>query len=56
MAPAYHLHPEFGLLCPSPKFRRGAKVTLACLAGSIIIGALALLVSDERGGDGACLF
>ena len=55
MAPAYHLHPEFGLLCPSPKFRRGAKVTLACLAGSIIIGALALQVSHERGADGALL-
>jgi len=55
VAPAYHLHPEFGLLCPSPKFRRGAKVTLACLAGSIIIGALALQVSHERGADGAVL-
>ena len=55
MAPAYHLHPEFGLLCPSPKFRRRAKVTLACLAGSIIIGALALQVSHERGADGALL-
>lgn len=55
MAPAYNLHPEFGLLCPSPKFRRGAKVTLACLAGSIIIGALALQVSHERGADGALL-
>jgi hypothetical protein len=42
-------------LCPSPKFRRGAKVTLACLAGSIIIGALALQVSHERGADGALL-
>src|SRR5258705_2540950 len=50
-----HLHPEFGLLCPSPKFRRWAKVTLACLAGSIIIGALALQVSHERGADGALL-
>jgi hypothetical protein len=55
VAPAYHLHPEFGLLCPSPKFRRAAKVTLACLAGSIIIGALALQVSHERGADGALL-
>jgi hypothetical protein len=55
VAPAYNLHPEFGLLCPSPKFRRGAKVTLACLAGSIIIGALALQVSHERGADGVLL-
>jgi hypothetical protein len=55
VAPAYNLHPEFGLLCPSPKFRRGAKVTLAFLAGSIIIGALALQVSHERGADGALL-
>ncbi len=55
MAPVYNLHPEFGLLCPSPKFRRWAKVTLACLAGSIIIGALALQVSHERGADGALL-
>jgi hypothetical protein len=55
VAPAYNLHPEFGLLCPSPKFRRWAKVTLACLAGSIIIGALALQVSHERGADGALL-
>jgi hypothetical protein len=55
VAPAYHLHPEFGLLCPSPKFRRRAKVTLACLAGLIIIGALALQVSRERGADGALL-
>jgi len=53
VAPVYNLHPEFGLLCPSPKFRRWAKVTLACLAGSIILGALALQVSHERGADGA---
>jgi len=55
VAPAYNLHPEFGLLCPSPKFRRRAKVTLACLTGLIIIGALALQVSHERGADGALL-
>ena len=55
MAPVYNLHPEFGLLCPSPKFRRWAKVTLACLAGSIIIGALALQITHERSADGVLL-
>lgn len=29
MYPANHLHPEFGLLCPSQSFRRAARLVLA---------------------------
>jgi hypothetical protein len=42
VSPVYHLHPEFGLLCPSPGLRRTAWVALALLACSVIVGALAV--------------
>jgi hypothetical protein len=38
VSPAYHLHPEFGLLCPSPSFRRKARLVFALL---VIAGLLA---------------
>jgi hypothetical protein len=38
----YHLHPEFGLLCPSRRVRRTARVALALLACSVIVGTLAV--------------
>lgn len=42
MSPVYHLHPEFGLLCPSRRVRRTARVALALLACSVIVGTLAV--------------
>ena len=42
MPPAYHLHPEFGLFCPSPGLRRKVRVALASLLFLIIVGAVAL--------------
>ena len=42
MSPVYHLHPEFGLLCPSRRVRRTARVALAFLACSVIVGTLAV--------------
>src|SRR5262249_51257796 len=52
---AYHLHPDFGLLCPSPKFRRRGRVAFACLAVLIIAGALVAKFGYEAGIDGALL-
>jgi len=42
VSPVYHLHPEFGLLCPSRRVRRTARVALALLACSVIVGTLAV--------------
>ena len=55
MPPAYHLHPDFGLLCPSPKFRRRGRVALACLVILIIAGALVAKFGYEPATDGALL-
>jgi hypothetical protein len=55
VSPAYHLHPEFGLLCPSRRFRRKARVALALLAFLVIAGAFAAKVSHEPGADGALM-
>jgi hypothetical protein len=38
MSPAYQLHPEFGLLCPSRSFRRKVRLVFACL---VVTGLLA---------------
>jgi hypothetical protein len=38
MSPAYQLHPEFGLLCPSRSFRRKVRLIFACL---VVTGVLA---------------
>lgn len=49
MSPAYHLHPEFGLLCPSQSLRRRIRSVLATL---IILGLLVsaiLLRPDSQG-------
>ena len=55
MPPAYNLHPDFGLLCPSPKFRRRGRVAFACLAVLIIAGALVAKFGYEPATDGALL-
>ena len=55
MPPAYNLHPDFGLLCPSPKFRRRGRVALICLAVLIIGGALVAKFGYEPATDGALL-
>jgi hypothetical protein len=55
VSPVYHLHPDFGLLCPSPTFRRRTRVALACLAVVIIAAALVIKFGHEPGADGALL-
>ena len=51
MSPVYHLHPEFGLLCPSRRVRRAARGALALLACSVIVGTLAV----NPGSDGTLI-
>jgi hypothetical protein len=55
VSPAYHLHPEFGLLCPSGRFRRRARFTFAFVAFLLIVGALALKVGHAPDADGAAM-
>jgi hypothetical protein len=55
VSPAYHLHPEFGLLCPPRRFRRKASVAFALLAFLAIVGALALKVGHDPDTDGALI-
>ena len=31
MPSARYVHPEFGYFCPTPRFRRGLRVALACM-------------------------
>lgn len=50
MSPAYQLHPEFGLLCPSPSFRRKARLVFALL---VVAGLLGSMAHHRRGTDGA---
>src|SRR5438270_13816499 len=42
---SHYIHPEFGLLCPTPRFRRRLRVALACLvvAG---VGAAMMTAAD----------
>jgi hypothetical protein len=44
-----HLHPEFGLFCPSPGLRRGIWVALAFTVFGLIVGAngVATLMADH---------
>jgi hypothetical protein len=53
VSPGYRLHPEFGLLCPSPGVRRTAKVALGFLAFLAIAGALAVKLAHDLDTDGA---
>lgn len=55
MSPPYHLHPEFGLLCPSRRFRRKARVAFAFVAFSVIVGALAPKLGHDPDSDGASI-
>ena len=57
MSPAYHLHPEFGLLCPSRRFHRNVRVALAFLVLYllVIVGALAPKVGHDPDTDGALM-
>ncbi len=50
MSPAYQLHPEFGLLCPSRSLRRKTRVVLALLA---IVALLAWNAGHRSDTDGA---
>jgi hypothetical protein len=40
MPEAHYVHPEFGLLCPTPPLRRKLRLGLACLIFALIGGAL----------------
>jgi hypothetical protein len=55
VSPTYDLHPEFGLFCPSPRFRRKVRVVLALLALFVVVGALALKASHDPDIDGALM-
>lgn len=48
-------HPEFGLLCPSPRRRRGIRVAVLCIVTTLAIGTtMGLAVARwPAGGDGA---
>jgi len=52
VSPVYHLHPEFGLLCPLRRLRRKAWVTLAFLTFLAIVCALAIKVGHDPDTDG----
>jgi hypothetical protein len=55
VSPVYHLHPEFGLLCPSWRLRRKAWVTLAFLTFLAIVWALAVKVGHDPDTDGTLI-
>ena len=40
MPHAHYVHPEFGLLCPTPRLRRKLRLGLACLIFALIGGAV----------------
>ena len=52
MVASQYVHPEFGFFCPSPRFRRRLRLTLACLlvAG---VGATMMAPADRPGSDAA---
>jgi hypothetical protein len=55
MPPAYHVHPEFGYFCPTPRRRRELRVAIvSILFGAIIGGSIATLrAAHDRHPDGA---
>lgn len=55
MPPAYHVHPEFGYFCPTPRRRRELRVAIvSILFGAIIGGSIATLrAGHDRNPDGA---
>ena len=55
VSPAYDLHPEFGLLCPSRSLRRRVRVALAFLAFLVIAGALAPKAGHDLDIDGVLM-
>jgi hypothetical protein len=40
MPQAHYVHPEFGLLCPTPRLRRKLRLGLACLIFALVGGAV----------------
>ena len=40
MPAAHYLHPDFGLLCPTPRFRRKARIAVGCLVVALIGGTV----------------
>lgn len=55
MPPAYHVHPEFGYFCPTPRRRRELRVAIVSILFGAIIGAsiATLRVGHDRNPDGA---
>jgi len=51
MSPGYHLHPEFGLLCPSRSLRRKMRLVLALL----VVAGLAAWKAGHRSDTGGAL-
>jgi hypothetical protein len=47
-------HPEFGLLCPSPRRRRSMRLAMACVIAGVAIGAtMELAIAHWRDSDAA---
>jgi len=40
MPAAHYLHPDFGLLCPTPRFRRKVRMVVGCLVVALIGGTV----------------
>jgi hypothetical protein len=54
MPPAYHVHPEFGYFCPTPRRRRELRVAIVSILFGAIIGAsiATLRATQDRHPDG----
>ncbi len=55
MPSAYHVHPEFGYFCPTPRRRRELRVAIVSILFGAIIGAsiATLRAAHDRHPDGA---
>ena len=55
MPSAYHVHPEFGYFCPTPRRRRELRVAIVSILFGVIIGAsiATLRAGHDRNPDGA---
>ncbi|HZA02842.1 MAG TPA: hypothetical protein VE665_11245, partial [Hyphomicrobiaceae bacterium] len=46
MSAAHSMHPEFGLLCPTPRLRRRMQIIVACAV--LVVIAIAVLRASNR--------
>jgi hypothetical protein len=51
MPAAHYVHPEFGLLCPTPRLRRWLRIVFACMILAWIGGAVLRAVNAPPSGD-----